>query len=234
MHIFSGFPSRAYSGSAYNISILGGSSPLTLAEGIGSCFTFSLCSELDKHRLWFERMGVDFFLILAAFSCYRSNQVRISKLNISFSLFFGCWVSENSSYGHCCSLLFFLSYLRPLLTPHYFFCCSANRLSVRWHVVLFLYSLHSCHWPYSKFRNLAVLFVGYVHFHFGNFQLSFHGTCFCRFMSTRSLHMTEKCDSRVSLVQTSYLGSVPFSDHFQKSYRNNQNSNNFGYFNFQK
>ena len=133
---------------------------------------------------------------------------------------FGCWGLRTVHLKfQCqyCSLLFFFSYLRAPLTLLYLFRGSANRLSVRWHVVFPLYSLHSCHSPYSKFRNLAVLFVRYVHFHFGNFQLSCHGTCFRRFMSARSLQVTEKCDSRVSLVQTSYLGSVPFSDHFRKS-----------------
>ena len=181
---------------------------------------------IDELRLWFERKIVDFILILAVFSCTRCKYFRIGKLNISFVCF---WLlgSENSSFEipmSICSLLFF-SYLRAPLTLLYLFRGSASRLSVRWHVVLPLYSLHFCHWPYSKFRNLAVLFVGYVYFHFGNFQLSCHGTCFRRFMSARSLQVTEKCDSRVSLAQTSFLGTVPFSDHFRKS--SIQRSDNF-------
>ena len=172
-------------------------------------------------------MIVDFILILAAFSCARIKSFRIGKLNISFVCF---WMlgSKSSSFEIpiiSIAVFSFSSHIFDLCWLFFIYSVVLQIVSVRWHVVLPLYSLHSCQWPYSKFRNLAVLFVRCVYFLFGNFQLSFHDIFFRRFMSTCSLQVTEKCDLRVSLVQTSFLGSLPLSDHFRKS--SHQRSNNF-------
>ena len=66
------FPSRAYSGSACYMSFLGGSGPLTCWMNRVKFYLFLMQRVIDEHWLWFERMIVDFILILAVFSCARS------------------------------------------------------------------------------------------------------------------------------------------------------------------
>ena len=181
---------------------------------------------IDEHRLWFERMIVDFILILAAFSCARIRSFRIGKLNISFVCF---WMlgSKSSSFEIPMSMLQSSLFLLKSLTsadsslfiPLF---CKSSLFDDTWSFLFTLF-IHVSDLIQSSVTWLFYLFGASI-FILAMFSWAFT-IFFCRFMSTCSLQVTEKCDSRVSLVQTSFLGSVPLSDLFRKS--SHQRSNNF-------